>query len=236
LSSEEISGFVAHLFDRGVPTTHPSSVPTPFSSDNPPPLVRILDFFKFISDPCSYESIMFIHQDLYPARPVDAEVSDSSHDGQDYPKGNDDGGQGAPSSELTAPNLIGYGMAVQVHPSTADQLTTATPLGSSPPKKKHLVLASKCKQPVPSNQVTTELFPHHAPCSSLGFFEIKLVFGRLFEALQHPTQVAQIDTSAGADTPPAKRLQALPMRKKLVTRYITVLTCALLPVTFSKFS
>jgi hypothetical protein len=53
----------------------------------------MLDFFKFISDPCSYEFIPIIHQDLYPARPVDAEVSNSNHDGQDGPKGNDDGGQ-----------------------------------------------------------------------------------------------------------------------------------------------
>jgi hypothetical protein len=81
------------MFDRGVPTAHSNSVPTPFNSDNPPPLVRILDFFKFVSDPCSYESTPIIHQDLYPACPVDAEVSDSNHDGQDDPTGNDDGGQ-----------------------------------------------------------------------------------------------------------------------------------------------
>jgi hypothetical protein len=49
LSSEEIDGFVAHLFDRGVPTAHPSSVPMPYSSNNPPPLVRVLDFFKIFS-------------------------------------------------------------------------------------------------------------------------------------------------------------------------------------------
>jgi hypothetical protein len=75
--------------------------------------------------------------------------------------------------------------------------------------------------------VTTELFPHHAPHSSPGLGEVKLVFERLFEALQHPAQAAQIDTSAGADTQPAKRLRALPMRKMLVT-------CGLLLVTFSK--
>jgi hypothetical protein len=118
---------------------------TPFTSDNPPPLVRILNFFTFISDPCSYESVLFIHQDLYPARPVDVEVSDSSHDGHDDPKGNDDGGQGAPPSEPTAPNLIGSSTAAQVRPSAADQLTTAAPLGSGPSKKKHLVLGFKCK-------------------------------------------------------------------------------------------
>jgi hypothetical protein len=92
MSPEEKSGFVAHLFDRGVPTARSSSMPMPFSNDNPPPLVRMLDFFKFLSDPCSYESIPIIYQDLYPARPIDAEVSDSTHDGQDNPTGNDDGG------------------------------------------------------------------------------------------------------------------------------------------------
>jgi hypothetical protein len=92
LSPKEISGFVAHLFDKGVSTAHSSSMPMPFSSDNPPPLIRILDFFKSVSDSCSYESILIIHQDLYPAHPVDAEVSDSIHDGQDDLTGNDDGG------------------------------------------------------------------------------------------------------------------------------------------------
>jgi hypothetical protein len=117
----------------------------PFSSDNPPPLVRISDFFTFIQDPCSYESILFIHQDLYPARPVDAEVFDSSHNGHDDPKGHDDGGQGAPSSEPTAANLTRSNTAAQVCPSAVDQLTTAAPLGSGPSKKKRRVLTSKRK-------------------------------------------------------------------------------------------
>jgi hypothetical protein len=92
LSPEEISGFVAHLFDKGVPTARSSSVSMSFSSDNPPPLVRIFDFFKSVLDSRSYESIPIIHPDLYPAHPVDAEVSDSTHDGQDDPMCNDDGG------------------------------------------------------------------------------------------------------------------------------------------------
>jgi hypothetical protein len=145
LSLEELSGFVAHLFDRGVPIARSSSVPTPFSNDNPPPLVRILDFFTLISDPYSYESILLIHQDFYPACPVNAEVYDSNHDGQDDPMGNDDGGQRAPSAELISPNLIGSSTPAQIHPSIADQLTTAALLGSGPPKKKCLVLASKRK-------------------------------------------------------------------------------------------
>jgi hypothetical protein len=167
-------------------TTHPNSVLTPFSSDNPPPLVRIFDFFKFISDPCSYESVLFIHQDLYPARSVDAEVSDSSHDEQDDPKGNDDGGHGAPPNAPTAPNPIGSDTAAQVRPSATDQLTTVAPLAGGPSNKKCLMLASKCKQPTPSDQVTIVLFLHHAPRSSSGLVEVKLVFRCLFEALQHP--------------------------------------------------
>jgi cytochrome b561 len=116
----------------------------------------------------------------------------------------------------------------QVHPSAVDQLSITAPLGSGPPKKKRLVLASKCKQHVPSDQVTTELFPHHSPHCSLGLVVVKLVFMRLFEALQRPTQAAQINTSVGADTQPAKRLRASSMRKMLTPRYVTVLTCALL--------
>jgi hypothetical protein len=187
LSLKEINEFVAHLFDKGVPTACPNSVPMPFSSDNPPNLVRILDFFKFVSDLWSYESILIIYQNLYPAHPVDVEVSDSNHDGQDDPTGNDDGGQGASSAEPIVSDLIGSGTAAQVRPFVADHLTTIAPLGSGPPKKKRLMLASKRKQYVPSDQVTTELFPHHAPRCSLGLVAVKLVFGCLFEALQRIT-------------------------------------------------
>jgi hypothetical protein len=110
----------ATLFDRGVLTTRFSSVLMPFSSDNPPPLVRILNFFKSVSDPCSYELILIIHQDLYPAHPVSAEVFDSTHDGQDDPMGNDDGGQGAPLVEPIVPHQIRSGTVTQVRPSATD--------------------------------------------------------------------------------------------------------------------
>jgi hypothetical protein len=205
----------------------------PFSSDNPPPLVRILDFFKSVSDSCSYVSIPIIYQDLYPARPVDAEVFDSNHDRQDNLTGNDDGGQGAPSAEPTVPHLIGSGTAAQVCPFATDQLTTTAPLGSGPPKKKHLVFASKRKQHAPSDLVTTELFPHYAPRCSLGQVAVKLVFGHLFEALQRLTQATVINTFAEADAQPAKRLRALLMRRMLAPEYVIVLTCALLLVNLS---
>jgi hypothetical protein len=139
-------------------------------------VVRILDFFKSFSDTRSYKSILIIHQDLYPAHPVDAELSDSNHEGQDDPTGDDDGGHGAPSTEPTVPNLIRSGMVVQVLPSAVDQLTTVAPLGSDHLTKKCLVLVSMCKQPVSSDQVITELFPHHAPRRSLGLVVARLVF------------------------------------------------------------
>jgi hypothetical protein len=94
----------------------------------------------------SYESILIIHQDLYPVRPVDAELPDSNHDGQDDPTGDDDGGHGAPLADPTVPNMIGSGMTVQVLPSATDQPTTAAPLGSGHSKKKRLVLVSRHKQ------------------------------------------------------------------------------------------
>jgi hypothetical protein len=111
----------------------------------------------------------------------------------------------------------------QVCPSTVNQLTTAAPLGSGPPKKKCLVLAFKHKQSAPFDQVTTELFPHHAPRCSLGLVAVKLVFRRLFEALQRLTQVAKINTSAGADTQPAKKLRASSMKRMLTSKYVTIL-------------
>jgi hypothetical protein len=121
---------------------------------------------------------------------------------------------------------------VQVCPSAADQLTTAAPLGSGHPKKKYLVLASKRKQHVPSDQVTTKLFPHHAPRCFLGLVAVKLNFWCLFEALQCITQATKINTSARANTQPAKRLWTPPIRRMLASKYVTVLTCALLLVNF----
>jgi hypothetical protein len=67
-------------------------------------------------------------------------------------------------------------MAAQVFPSTVDQPTTAAPLGSGHLKKKRLVLVFKRKQHVSLDQVTIELFPHHAPRHSLGLVATRLVF------------------------------------------------------------
>jgi hypothetical protein len=128
-----------------MPIARPISVPMLYSSNNPPPLKRVLDFFKYFPDQWSYESILIIHKDLYHACPIDAELFDSNHDGQDDPMGDDDGGHGTPSADPIVPNLIGSGMVTHVRPSAVDQPTTAAPLGSGHSKKKHLVLVSKHK-------------------------------------------------------------------------------------------
>jgi hypothetical protein len=147
--------------------------------------------------------------------------------------GDDDGGQGAPSAEPTAPDLIRSGTAAQVPPSVDDQFMTTAPLVSGHLKKRHLVLVSKHKEPASSDQVTTQLFPHHAPRRSLGLVVTRPVFLRLFEVFQRLAQVARTDTSTEAETQPTKRLRAPPMRKILAPRYVRVLTCALLFVTLS---
>jgi hypothetical protein len=160
-------------------------------------------------------------------------LSDSNQDGQDDPAGDDAGGQGAPSAEPTASDLIGSDIAERVHPSAVDQFTTVAPLVSGQPRRKRLMLVSKHKQLGPSDQVAIELLPHHVPQSSLGLVAVKLIFGRLFEAFQCPSQAARTDTSAGADTQPAKRLRAPPMRRMLTPRYVTILSCTLLFVNLS---
>jgi hypothetical protein len=98
-------------------------------------------------------------------------------------------------------------------------------LGSGPLKKKRLVLASKHKQHAPSDQVTPELFLYHAPHCSLGLVAVKLVFRCLFEALQCLTQATKINTSAWANTQPAKRLWVLLMRRMLTPKFVTVDLC-----------
>jgi hypothetical protein len=52
LTADKIDGFVAYLFDRGVPTVRPDAVPLHFNSENPPPLVRVLFFLNLSPIDC----------------------------------------------------------------------------------------------------------------------------------------------------------------------------------------
>jgi hypothetical protein len=79
LTVDEIDGFVARLFDRGVPTARPDAVPLPFSSENPPPLVRVLFFLNLSPINCL---ILSFKRDIYHPHQVDADLSDSTGEDQ----------------------------------------------------------------------------------------------------------------------------------------------------------
>jgi hypothetical protein len=227
LTSDEIDGFVTHLFDRGVPNVCPDAVPLPFSSENPPPLVRVLFFLNLSQIICL---ILSFKQDLYPPHQVDADLSDSTGE---YPKqtaGDDIEGHGIPLIEPITSNPIGSNMAAPVCPPATDQPVFAAPL-SGGQKQKCIRLASKRKTTTSSDQVITELPSYHGSRSWLNLVSVNLAFGRLFEAFQHISQAVRTDATTGANTQPAKKTQAPSMRRMLAPKYVMVLTCLLLLMT-----
>jgi hypothetical protein len=125
LTVDEIHGFVAHLFDRGVPTVRLDVVPLPFSSENPPPLVRVLFFLNLSLIDCL---ILSFKQDLYPPPQVDADLSDSTGEDQKQPAGDDVESHGIPLTEPITSNPIGSNMAALVRPLVTDQSVSAAPL------------------------------------------------------------------------------------------------------------
>jgi hypothetical protein len=227
LTADEIDGFVAHLFDRGVPTARPDAVPLPFSSENPPPLVRVLFFLNLSQINCL---ILSSKQDLYPPHQVDADLSDSTGEDPKQTAGDDVEGHGIPLIESITSNPIGSNMAAPVYPPAADQPVSAAPL-SSGQKRKCIRLASKHKTTTSSDQVITELPSYHGSCNRLNLVSVNLAFGHLFEAFQHISQVIRTDATAGADTQPAKKTRAPSMRRILVPMYVMLLTYILLLVT-----
>jgi hypothetical protein len=66
---------VARLFDKDPPTARPADLPLPFSSKNPPHLVRV-SVILIILQPITDISYWLVFQDLYPDCEVDAELSD----------------------------------------------------------------------------------------------------------------------------------------------------------------
>jgi hypothetical protein len=227
LTADEIGGFVAHLFDRGVPTVHPDAVPLPFSSENPPPLVRVIFFLNLSQINCLILSFKY---DLYPPHQVDADMSDSTGEYQTQTAGDDVEGHGIPLIEPITSNPIGSNMAALVRPPAADQPVSAAPL-SGGQKQKCLMLASKHKTTTSSDQVITELPSYHGSRNRLNLVSVNLAFGRLFEAFQHISQVIRTDAPAGADAQPAKKPRAPSMRRILAPKYVMLLTCILLLVT-----
>jgi hypothetical protein len=227
LTADEIDGFVAHLFDRGVPTTRPNVVSLPFSSENPPPLVRVLVFLNLSQ--INY-LILSVKQDLYPPHQVDADLSDRTGEDRNQTAGNDVEGPRIPLIEPITSNSIGSNMAAPICPPAADQPVSAAP-SSGGQKWKRIRLASKRKITTSSDQVITELSSYHLSRNRLNLVSVNLAFGRLFEAFQHISQAIRTNATAGADTQPDKKTWAPSMRRILAPRYVMLLTCILLLVT-----
>jgi hypothetical protein len=227
LTANEIDGFVAHLFDRGVPTARPDAVPLPFSSENPPPLVRVLFFLNLSQINCL---ILSFKHDLYPPHQVDADLSDSTGEDQKQTAGDDVEGHGIPLIEPIISHPIGSNMAAPVCPPTADQPVSAAPL-SGGQKRKRIMLASKRKTTTSSDQVITELRSYHGSRNRLNLVSVNLAFEHLFEAFQHISQAIRTDATARASTQPAKKPRAPSMRRILAPKYVMLLTCILLLVT-----
>jgi hypothetical protein len=108
-----------------VPIVCPDAVPLPFSSENPPPLVRVLFFFNLSPIDCL---ILSFKQDIYPPHKVDADLSDSTGEYQKQPAGNDVEGHEIPLTEPITSNPIGSNVAALVRPPVADQSVFAAPL------------------------------------------------------------------------------------------------------------
>jgi hypothetical protein len=147
LTADEIDGFIAHLFDRGVPTVRTDAVPLPFSSENPPPLVSVLSFLNLSQINCL---ILSFKQDLYPPHQVDADLSDSTGEDRKQTAGDDVEGPGIPLIEPITSNPIRSNMAAPVCPPAADQPVSAAPL-SDGQKRKRIRLAFKRKTTASSN-------------------------------------------------------------------------------------
>jgi hypothetical protein len=116
-------------------------LPFPYNSDNPPPSVRItvllLTFYPAIN-------IFFwlVIQDLYPDRKIDVALSDEDNIRSNEPAGDNARGNGAPSVETLAHNLIGSGSVGETRPLVADRaVSTAPSCGGQ--KKKCVVLETK---------------------------------------------------------------------------------------------
>jgi hypothetical protein len=208
-------------------TVRPDAVPLPFSSENPPPLVRVLSFLNLSQINCL---ILSFKQDFYPSHQVDVDLSDSTGEDRKQTTGDDVEGPGIPLIESITSNPIGSNMAAPVCPPAADQPVSAAPL-SGGQKRKCIMLASKRKTTASSDQVITELPSYHGSRNQLNLVSVNLTFEHLFEAFQHISQTIGTDATAGADTQPAKKTQAPSMRRILVPRYVMLLTCILLVVT-----
>jgi hypothetical protein len=78
--------------------------------------------------------------------------------------------------------------------------------------------------------VIIELPPDRGAQSPLDLVAVEHIFGRLFEAFQHVSQVARTDTSAGDDAQPSKRARVPSLRRMIVPKYVMISLLFILPL------
>jgi hypothetical protein len=195
-------------------------MPSPYSNENPPPSVRIFIFLSYFH----LLLMNFIYQQpqgLYPKACMDVEVS-SNEDAELGPKsdapvekkasaGDDAGDGGLSSAEPNVPNPIS---------SAAIQVPIIVPPTSGRGRKRPTPATRRNKPLRQADQVIThiELPPYCGPHSPLDLVNIEIIFGRIFEAFRHISQVVAASAVASDDDMPQKKLRRPPLRKVLAPR------------------
>jgi hypothetical protein len=78
LTQYEIDRLVAGLFDKDLPTLWPASMPVPFFSENPPPVVTVSAFFRCSLSSILNKPVLLVNlQGLYPDHHTDVKLSRS---------------------------------------------------------------------------------------------------------------------------------------------------------------
>jgi hypothetical protein len=219
MSQEEIDGFVARLFDKDPPTARPDTLPLPYSNENSPPSVRItvllLNFFL-----ARYTFLCLVTQDLYPNLEIDVALSDEDNVGPNEPVGDDARGNGVPSAETLAPNLIGSCSVGVTCPSAIVQAVPTVP-SADDQKKKHVMLGTKRKHnKAADDQVIIELPSYRGPQSPHDIVIVEHLSGHLFEAFQHRSQAPRTQAPTGDGAQPSKRARAPSLKKLFVPKYV----------------
>jgi hypothetical protein len=156
---------VVHIFDKDPPVWWPNTVPAPYCTKNPPPLVRTITFFILYLFYDRYICVACKRRIFTPIVRLMLKLSDGNNNVLKELAGDDADGGGATSSEHVAPNPIDSNLLGKTHPSVVDQVKATGPSdGGQNQKCPPPVL--KCKQSKPSvDQVMTqiELPSYHGP-------------------------------------------------------------------------
>jgi hypothetical protein len=189
LTQAEIDQLVACLFDKDLPTPQPA----PFSSENPPPVVRVSFFFRCSLSSLLNKPVLLVNlQGLYPDRHTDVEVSSGNDDVLKIdaldaelraPASDEAEGEGICSAEPIALGPISSNTLAQANPSIANQVVSIAPSAGGQKRKCPLLIPKHKLTMSSADQVMTqiELPPYREPRCPLDLVTIEIIFGCLFE-------------------------------------------------------